>query len=110
MKRRAKFHFDNLYSEMNRKIGPYVIYQVGDLCCEPSYQVWPHKQKVYEISYIVSGKGTFIINNEQHEAEGGMLFLNRIGDVHEITSSKQDPLRFFYLGFDFLEDLCTYFS
>ena len=32
---RAKFHFDTIYGDMNVTIGPYLLYQAGDLCCEP---------------------------------------------------------------------------
>ena len=103
--RRAKFHFDNWFNEVNNKIGPYVIYQVGDLCCEPGYQVWNHTQKVYEISFIVSGIGTFYVNGDQYEVSAGMLFLSKIGEKHEVKSSSLEPLRFFYLGFTFFEDV-----
>ena len=103
--RRAKFHFDNWFNEVNNKIGPYVIYQVGDLCCEPGYQVWNHTQKVYEISFIVSGKGTFYVNGDQYEVSAGMLFLNKIGEKHEVKSSSLEPLRFFYIGFTFSDDI-----
>lgn len=103
MRGRAKFHFDNLYEEMNRKIGPYIIYQVGDLCCEPGYHVESHEQKVYEISYIVSGCGVFMTNQRKFDVSKGMLLLNRIGEKHEIWSSELEPLRYFYLGFTFAD-------
>ena len=47
---RAKFHFDTIYGDMNVTIGPYLLYQAGDLCCEPGYRVPPHRQLVYEIT------------------------------------------------------------
>lgn len=100
---RAKFHFDNIYEQMNRKIGPYVLYQVGDLSCEPGYRVAPHRQKVYEISYIVSGSGVFITDGKKVDVEKGMLYINRIGEMHEIYSSEHQPLRYFYLGFTFAD-------
>lgn len=31
----------------------------------------------------------------------GDVFVNRIGELHEIQSSQDDPLRFYYLGFRF---------
>jgi AraC-like DNA-binding protein/mannose-6-phosphate isomerase-like protein (cupin superfamily) len=98
---RVKFHFDNVYEEMNRKVGPYIIYQIGDLYCEPGYRVPNHRQLVHEISYIVSGSGVFITNGTETEVSKGMLYLNRIGEDHEIRSSENEPLRYFYLGFVF---------
>ncbi|HBN84481.1 MAG TPA: hypothetical protein DDZ89_11610 [Clostridiales bacterium] len=38
------FHFNKLFDQMNRKVGPYIIYQVGDLCSEPGYRVGTHIQ------------------------------------------------------------------
>lgn len=38
---RAKFHFDTIYGDMNVTIGPYLLYQAGDLCCEPGYRYRP---------------------------------------------------------------------
>lgn len=98
---RAKIHFDNEYNEMNKHAGPFILFQVGDLCCEPGYCVKTHRQVVYEISYIVSGEGYFFTDNEKYKVAKGALYVNRIGENHEIQSSLDNPLRFFYLGFDF---------
>ncbi|MGI6561609.1 MAG: AraC family transcriptional regulator [Clostridia bacterium] len=103
--RRFKFHFDYWFKDVSNRFGSYILYQTGDLCCEPGYQVWNHTQKVYEISFIVSGKGVFLVNNDRYEVSSGMLFINKIGEKHEIQSSSLDPLRFFYLGFDFANDI-----
>lgn len=102
-----KFHYEKFFNEMNRKAGPYIIYQVGDLCCEPGHRVETHKQTVYEISFIVSGKGSFFVDGQEYRVSEGMLFLNKIGDSHRIRSSREEPLRFFYLGFDFHLNNCN---
>lgn len=98
---RAKFHYDHYYPEMNLVLGSYVIWQAGDLQCEPGYTVDAHKQMVHEISYIVSGQGTFILNDGAYPVRKGDVFIDRIGDVHTIISSAYDPLRYQYIGFDF---------
>ena len=100
---RAKFHFDNLYSGMDRVFGPYILFQIGDLSCEPGYQTYEHEQTVYEITYVLSGSGTFYVDGTPHEMLRGDLLLSRKGGRHNIISSETDPLRFFYLGFDFSE-------
>ena len=96
---RAKFHFDTIYGDMNVTIGPYLLYQAGDLCCEPGYRVPPHRQLVYEITYVAEGTGTNSTNGRGQPMSRGDVFVNRIGELHEIQSSKDDPLRFYYLGF-----------
>ena len=97
MLNRAKFHFDNHYSCL--KVGPYKVLQIGDLSCEPGYTVGPHDQEMYEITYVVSGLGTLHINEKAYPMRAGDLFLNRIGEQHNIFSSWEAPVRFYYLGF-----------
>lgn len=102
---RAKFHFDNLYSERDRVFGPYILYQIGDLSCEPGYQTYEHEQTVYEISYVLSGSGQFFVDGTPFEVEKDDLFLSKKTGTHNVVSSENDPLRYFYLGFDFVEPL-----
>ncbi len=98
---RAKFHYDHFYPEMNLVLGPYVIWQAGELQCEPGYTVDAHRQEVHEISYIVSGQGTFVLNDAAYPVRKGDVFIDRIGDIHTVISSTFDPLRYQYVGFDF---------
>lgn len=102
---RAKFHFDHTYSDMDARYGPYILYQVGDLSCAPGYQTYEHEQAVYEIVYVLSGSGSFYVNDQICKMEKDDLLIIRKGDRHNIVSSENDPLRFFYLGFDFLDPL-----
>ena len=97
MLNRAKFHFDNHYSCL--KVGPYSVLQIGDLSCEPGYTVGTHEQEMYEITYVVSGLGTLHIDDKSYPMHAGDLFLNRIGEKHNIFSSWEAPVRFYYLGF-----------
>lgn len=102
--KKAKFHFDALYEDILLKVGPYKLFQTGDLNCTSGYIVEPHTQIVHEISYIVSGKGSYFIDEKEYKMEKGMIFLDTIDEIHAIKSSHEDPLRFFYLGFVFNED------
>ena len=100
---RAKFHFDNTYAGMDMRYGPYILFQIGDLSCEAGYQTFGHEQTVYEITYVLSGSGTFFVDNRVYEMQKGDLLIVRKGQQHNIVSSESDPLRYFYLGFDFIE-------
>ena len=100
---RAKFHFDNTYASMDMLYGPYILYQIGDLSCEPGYQTFEHEQSVYEITYVLSGSGSFHVDSHTYGMEKGDLLITRKGEMHNIVSSESDPLRYFYLGFDFSE-------
>lgn len=99
----AKFHFDNVYWQKICDLGHIVLDQIGDLCCNAGYEVEEHVQWCYEISYIVSGKGVFVIDGEKVEVSPNQVVLNRPGQRHQIISSNIDPLRYVYVGFYFSE-------
>lgn len=50
-----RFHFDN--KNLQKQIGPYWLYQIGDLSCIGDYYVERHRQFVYEVTFIASGLG-----------------------------------------------------
>lgn len=102
---RAKFHFDNTYASMDMLYGPYILYQIGDLSCESGYQTFLHEQTVYEATYVLSGSGSFYVDDRVFEMQKGDLLIVRKGQMHNIFSSESDPLRYFYMGFDFVEPL-----
>lgn len=99
----ARYHFDRICNELLNPIGPYVLYQVGDLYCNPGYQVSEHRQIVHEITYVVSGHGLARTNGLDTELRPGMVYLNSIRDIHSIETAPDRPLRIFYLGFRFAE-------
>ena len=103
--RRVRFHFDEVHWRVPLELGAYLLSQAGDLAAEVNYVCTPHIQEVYEVSYIVSGRGTFVVDGESYPVERGTLFLNRIGEEHNILTDNNDPIRYFYLGFRF-SDAC----
>ncbi|MBE6929612.1 MAG: helix-turn-helix transcriptional regulator [Clostridia bacterium] len=105
MERRARFHFDNIYGDVLRMVGPYRLWQVGDLYCEPGYTVPPHNQAVHELTYVVSGAGKVFSGGVLWDAGPSDLFFSRPGEPHAIYADAAQPLRYFYLGFSFAEPL-----
>ncbi len=99
----AKFHFDNVYWQKTCDLGHIILDQIGDLCCNAGYEVKEHTQWCYEISYIVSGTGAFLIDGERVEVSRNQVVLNRPGQRHQIISGTTDPLRYVYVGFNFSE-------
>lgn len=100
---RARFHFDNTFGP-DRQVGPYILWQTGDLYCEPDYTVNPHQQSVFELTYVVAGHGYNLAGGTSYSMEPGMLFFNAKDDLHAITVPPNETLRYFYLGFDFAEN------
>lgn len=105
MQNRARFQFDYTYRTEKIPLGPYTLFQIGDLNCEPGYEGELHDQFVYEISYIVSGEGTFIVDGQSYPVRRGTVFINTIGDAHNVVSSSIDPVRFMYIGFCMRDDV-----
>lgn len=103
----AKFHYDHVYfTPLN--CGRFYLHQVGDLCCNSSYEVPEHLHNCYEVSFIESGKALFIINGEEFHVKKSDLILTRIGDSHYIRSSADDPVRYFYFALNFNEESPDY--
>ena len=59
MLRGLKFHFDNEYVSEPVHYGPVLLWQIGDIGCDPGYLVKDHEQYCYEITCVVGGCGTF---------------------------------------------------
>ena len=101
MLRGLKFHFDNEYVSEPVHYGPVLLWQIGDIGCDPGYLVKDHEQYCYEITCVVGGCGTISSGGAEYPIRKGQLYLNRPGEIHRIRSDLMDPIRYFYLGFDF---------
>lgn len=97
----VKFHFDNLHKWAPLHFGPILLHQVGDLSSDQDFENGLHVQECYELTYIASGKGTCFTRSKYYDVCQGDVFIVRTGDYHNIQSNNEDPLRFFYCGFDF---------
>ena len=101
MLRVLKFHFDNEDVSEPVHYGPVLLWQIGDIGCDPGYLVKDHEQYCYEITCVVGGCGTISSGGAEYPIRKGQLYLNRPGEIHRIRSDLMDPIRYFYLGFDF---------
>ncbi|MFD2115095.1 helix-turn-helix domain-containing protein [Paenibacillus yanchengensis] len=95
----AKFHFDHLYFQSPKRIGPLLLYQIGDLSCSEGYVLKSHQQICYEISFIVEGKGVFSRNGVNYDVQAGDMMLHRPNEWHDGRADLDDPFRYYYMGF-----------
>lgn len=58
-----------------------------------------HVHSFYEVCYAFAGEGTFLINNEWHTVRAGDVFVARPNDLHEIVSSKTEPLGIYFWSY-----------
>lgn len=98
-----KFHFDNIFFENPQLFESIILYQIGDLGCEGGYEIGVHKQRCYEISYIVSGKGVYSSDNREYPVKKGDVYLNLPGEIHNGKADAIDPFRYFCIGFNFAD-------
>lgn len=98
-----RFQFDNVYFSEPVNLGYIDLYQAGELYCEPGYSVEEHEQRAFEISYIVSGEGTFSTNGKKYHVKPNNIYINSKGELHSIEADRGSPLRYFYMAFDLNE-------
>ncbi|WP_020617082.1 helix-turn-helix domain-containing protein [Paenibacillus daejeonensis] len=97
------FHFDNLFGAGEASYGMIDLRQIGEIACERGYEIALHPQVCMELSYIVSGSGTFQIGDTVLQVRAGDLVFNNPGYDHAIQAGASDMLRFVYMGFNFNE-------
>lgn len=103
----ARFHYDNQFCASPLLCGSFSLHQIGDLSCGLRHTVEEHEQDCYELSLILSGDSVFRISGTEISVQAGDLVLNRPGDIHFIESDDADPVRYLYVGFDFLDQSYT---
>jgi AraC-like DNA-binding protein len=60
-----------------------------------------HSHSFHEVCLAYSGAGRFTSGSSQYDVRPGSVFLARPGDVHEIESSRSEPLGIAFWGFTF---------
>ena len=72
---------------------PLFVFQWGELAVN-GYHVERHEQFVHEITFVLSGRGIFIIDGRQYDVTKGDLIINRIGGPRDtvIQEDRSDLL------------------
>ncbi|MBO4413482.1 MAG: helix-turn-helix domain-containing protein [Clostridia bacterium] len=98
------YHFDNKYFDDPKRCGGVNVYQLGEMICEPTTVIGDHLQKWYELTYVFEGKGKVGTNGTETPVSAGDCFVSLPGDVHNITSDHDEPLRYGFVAFIFDKD------
>jgi len=96
-----RYEDDNRYFQNPVPFRMAELYQVGELCCEAGFEIGKHTQTVWEITYIVTGRGTVWVDDRPIAAEEDDVIVCAPGQTHTIRADRGTPLRFCYLGFMF---------
>ena len=97
-----RYEDDHSFFENPHRFRFVELYQIGELSCEAGYEVSTHRQNVFEITYVVSGKGTVVTDGRSFPIEENSVFINIPGQTHAILADRGAPLQYCYLGFGFL--------
>ena len=76
------------------------LMQIADTFLDTGGEIYPHRQVCTELSYIISGKGTFVSDEKKFEVSEGDVHIIPSGSMHAITADRKSPLRYMCIGFE----------
>jgi len=79
------------------------IYQIAEVALVEGAEINEHDQICDEITYIVSGKGTFLSKGVETEASAGDMHIISKDEKHSILANLNSSLRFICIGYSFFE-------
>ncbi len=99
-----RFHYDHSFFLQSLRLGRWELYQIGELCLEPTSEVPAHPQGCCEISYIIQGEGWFEHDGNRIEVRQGDLIFSPAGGSHSIQAKEHQELHYAYAGFRLAAD------
>lgn len=100
-----RFRFDKPYFDDPLRLNNFVVYQIGDLCCDCYTLIDDHVQIVpYEFTFIERGAGLISTDGHSTRVKTGQVYLSLLGDKHRLSADENNPMRYFYIAFDILPD------
>ena len=94
-----RFHYDHSFFLQSMQLGRWELFQIGELCLEPTSEVPSHPQSCYELSYIIQGNGWFEHNGKRIEVGQGDLIFSPAQGIHSIGATQSQELHYAYVGF-----------
>lgn len=99
------FRFDNSYEEKAEEFDFIKVWQISEYTLEPDREILEHVQFCHEITYVISGKATFISGEHRDLLQQGDIHVIAKGVSHRIVPEEGNNLRFANIGFEFSEPL-----
>lgn len=94
-----KYQFENWFAENPKKLGPFTIYQVGEIDTLPGFEVFSNAKLFDELTYIVSGEAEIVCDDQSYICKAGDVVFNAKGTKHAIKNLEGKPLRYYYISF-----------
>ena len=102
-----RYRFDNVFPTP-LDLPNFMVSQIGDLYCEPNTEFGDHYQDMFELSFIVEGKGVFYSNGTASPVEKGDIYITLKEDIHRIRADNVNPLHYYYIAFMPKPDTAVY--
>lgn len=99
------FWFDNSYEDKAEEFDYIKVWQISEYNIEPNREIEEHIQFCHEITYIISGKGTFLSGEDSTVLQQGDIHVIAKGVKHRIIPEERSNLRFANIGFEFSDKL-----
>ena len=91
--------YKNSYKATAKELVSLSVYNVGYQLCDAGYQWGPGIRDHYLIHYVISGKGTYEVNNETHFLSAGDAFLVYPNTEIIYRADAKTPWEYAWVGF-----------
>ena len=92
-------NYKNSYKVTEKELVSLSVYNVGFQKCDPLYQWGPGIRDHYLIHYVISGKGTYEVNNETHFLSAEDAFLVYPNTEIIYRADAKTPWEYAWVGF-----------
>ena len=99
--------YKNSYKATAKELVSLSVYNVGYQLCDAGYQWGPGIRDHYLIHYVISGKGTYEVNNETHFLSAEDAFLVYPNTEIIYRADAKTPWEYAWVGFTG-SDACFY--
>ena len=99
------FNFDNAFPGRTGEFDFISVRQIGEFSIEQDREIPLHTQDCHEITYVISGKGTFFSGGQPTPLQPGDIHVISKGATHRIVPDRRSNLRFSNIGFVFNDRL-----
>ncbi len=97
-----KYHFDNDFTVEPKRYENLLVYQLGEMLCDPTTVIEPHVHlDWFEFTYVFKGSGIIYTDNVPLKVNEGDVYVSFPNELHKIVSDNIDPLRYCFFAFNF---------
>ncbi len=92
-------YFGERYDIQKTQIGNIYVTQCGLTVCESNHQCKTRFYEHYSISFILEGKGTYYVNNEEYKLSAGQGLIIIPGKPIYYVADEKEPWKYIYVIF-----------